>query len=270
MDDAKLVSFLSAIAGKYRVSNFYHNFHHAFFVAHRVYKLLTSSEIYPLTQREMLCLLIAAVCHDVDHPGTDNDFEISTGSELAITYNDMSVLENHHAATCFRTAQSEDCDVFSFLSKEDFRKVREMVIDSILATDMKNHFTLISKIEQSNALQVEHYETLAMNLILHAADVGSLLTPIEDSMAWTSRIVAEFQMQASRCEEEGINVPAHMKDLQDEKKQAKLQTDFLDYIVAPLWNLVIARDPEQLHDLKEYLDETRSEFLRRARDDEDN
>ena len=265
IDDSKLVSFLTAIAHKYRTGNYYHNFYHAFFVCHRVYKLLTSSEIYPLTHREMLCLLIAAVCHDVDHPGTDNDFEIQTYSELTLTYNDVSVLENHHAATCFKTAKSgEDCNVFSFLGKDEFKMVRTTIIDCILATDMKGHFSLIASIEQTNGLALEHNETMAMNLILHAADVGSMLTPLEDSMEWTNRVIAEFQVQATRCREEGINVPAHMKDLEGMQKQARLQIDFVDYIVAPLWNIVIKRDEEQLNDLKEYLDETRREFVRRA------
>jgi hypothetical protein len=125
INDTKLVCFLTSIAGKYRASNIYHNFQHAFFVIHRVYKLLTSSEIYPLTQKEMLSLLIAAICHDVDHPGTDNDFEIQTYSDLALTYNDMSVLENHHAATCFRTANSEENNIFESLqtTRAEFKKV---------------------------------------------------------------------------------------------------------------------------------------------------
>jgi hypothetical protein len=213
----------------------------------------------------MLCLLFAAICHDVDHPGTDNDFEISTSSDLAITYNDLSVLENHHAATCFRTAkESEDCNVFSFLDKAEFRKVREIIIESILATDMKQHFSLISKIEQSNALEKDGNEVYAMNLILHAADVGSLLTPLVDAMEWTRRVTTEFQMQATRCEEEGINVPAHMKDLKGEARQAKLQLDFLDYIVLPLWNIIIKRDPESLYVLQEYVEDTRKEFVKRS------
>lgn len=38
-------------------------------------------------------MLIAAFCHDVDHPGRSNIFEINSKSELAITYHDRSVIE---------------------------------------------------------------------------------------------------------------------------------------------------------------------------------
>ena len=48
---------------------------------------------------EMLALLTAALCHDLNHPGNTNSLEMSTVSELAILYSDRSVLESHSAAT---------------------------------------------------------------------------------------------------------------------------------------------------------------------------
>lgn len=46
-------------------------------------------------------MLISALTHDVDHPGNNNDFEIKTGSELALRYNNKSVLENYHCYVLF-------------------------------------------------------------------------------------------------------------------------------------------------------------------------
>ena len=46
---------------------------------------------------EMLASLVGAVSHDVGHTGMNNNFEIAIGSDIAITYNDVSVLENFHA-----------------------------------------------------------------------------------------------------------------------------------------------------------------------------
>jgi hypothetical protein len=45
---------------------------------------------------EMLALLVSSLCHDIDHPGFTNAYEILTGSERAVRHNDLSVLENHH------------------------------------------------------------------------------------------------------------------------------------------------------------------------------
>ena len=51
----------------------------------------------------MFAALVAAAVHDVDHPGRSNQFLIETSDELALLYNDNSVLENHHLAVAFKT-----------------------------------------------------------------------------------------------------------------------------------------------------------------------
>lgn len=52
-----------------------------------------------------MAALVAAAVHDVEHPGVTNLYLISIRHELAIMYNDSSVLENHHVATAFRALQ---------------------------------------------------------------------------------------------------------------------------------------------------------------------
>ena len=45
--------------------------------------------------------LFAAMVHDYQHGGLNNDFLIKTHHPFALLYNDQSPLENHHcAATC--------------------------------------------------------------------------------------------------------------------------------------------------------------------------
>ena len=36
--------------------------------------------------------MLSAICHDVDHTGHNNDFEIKSKSELALRYHDLSVI----------------------------------------------------------------------------------------------------------------------------------------------------------------------------------
>ena len=50
---------------------------------------------------EILSLLVAALCHDVDHPGHSNAFEVNANTHLAMVHNNLSVLENHHAYMTF-------------------------------------------------------------------------------------------------------------------------------------------------------------------------
>lgn len=56
---------------------------------------------------------------------------VSPGSELALMYNDASVLENHHLAVGFKLLQEENCDIFQNLSKKQRDSLRKMVIDMV-------------------------------------------------------------------------------------------------------------------------------------------
>ena len=83
------------------------------------------------TPLEVMSAIFAAAIHDVDHPGLTNQFLINTSSELAIMYNDESVLENHHLAVAFKLLQNPDCDIFVNLTKKQRQTFRKMVIDMV-------------------------------------------------------------------------------------------------------------------------------------------
>lgn len=50
----------------------------------------------------LLASYIAALVHDFEHSGVNNDFLIKTSHDLAVTYNLQSPLENHHLAASTR------------------------------------------------------------------------------------------------------------------------------------------------------------------------
>ena len=72
---------------------------------------------------------------------------LCVGSELALMYNDESVLENHHLAVAFKLLQSPDCDIFANLNKKQRQTLRKMVIDMVLATDMSKHMSLLADLK---------------------------------------------------------------------------------------------------------------------------
>ena len=55
-----------------------------------------------------------------------------TGSELALMYNDESVLENHHLAVAFKLLTAKDRDIFVSLNKKQRQTLRKMTIDMVI------------------------------------------------------------------------------------------------------------------------------------------
>ncbi|CAD7923906.1 unnamed protein product [Amoebophrya sp. A120] len=102
-----LRQYCSALRLAY-IPNAYHNYHHALNTLHLCSQYLSGTKsagktlLYSL---EVLTCLCAALAHDVGHRGFTNPFEVATGSELAIFYNDNSVLENMHASVGFSHAE---------------------------------------------------------------------------------------------------------------------------------------------------------------------
>lgn len=70
-------------------------------------------------------------------PQTDMMNRVSCAdSELALMYNDSSVLENHHLAVGFKLLQEENCDIFQNLTKKQRQSLRKMVIDIVSEKDL--------------------------------------------------------------------------------------------------------------------------------------
>lgn len=74
-----------------------------------------------MTELEVMCCYIAAAGHDYKHPGYNNIYCINTRNDLAIFYNDLSVLENYHASTLFKDILNKDDSILSGLPKNEFK-----------------------------------------------------------------------------------------------------------------------------------------------------
>jgi len=81
---------------------------------------------------------------DVGHPGKNNAFLASTMAPLAVTYNDNSVLENFHAAVTFSVLLRPNTQIFTSLELVQFTAFRRLVVELILVTDLKVHFSQVA------------------------------------------------------------------------------------------------------------------------------
>lgn len=140
----KFIRFLTRAGEMYNRNNPFHNAIHALDVATSAVNILARNQklMEACTPPELLAVLIAALCHDLEHPARTNAFLISTRHKLSIRYNDRSVLENYHASRMFETLL-EDSDtngginfVFDWIDEEVFPAFRELIIRMIIATDM--------------------------------------------------------------------------------------------------------------------------------------
>jgi cAMP-specific phosphodiesterase 4 len=162
-----LINYLTALEDHYQVVP-YHNKIHAADVTQSIHVLLDSSALESVfSDLEILAAVFSAAIHDVDHPGLTNQYLINTGSELALMYNDESVLENHHLAVAFKLLQHQSRDIFQNLSKMQRQVVRKMIIDMVLATDMSKHMSLLAelktmvetkKVAGSGVIELDNYQ----------------------------------------------------------------------------------------------------------------
>jgi hypothetical protein len=138
----KLQAFLWAIRTQGYYNNAYHCFEHAcdvFLTLHAFLYMTDSLDGQRWSRLHLAAALFAAIIHDMEHPGFNNDFLIKTRAPVAITYNDRSVLENHHCAQGFRALLHPRLNFVEALSPQDFTLFRSTVIQLVLATDMSRH-----------------------------------------------------------------------------------------------------------------------------------
>ncbi|KAM4605436.1 3',5'-cyclic-AMP phosphodiesterase 4C isoform 1-T1 [Polymixia lowei] len=239
------ITFMMTLEDHYHSDVAYHNNIHAADVVQSTHVLLSTPALEAVfTDLEILAALFASAIHDVDHPGVSNQFLINTNSELALMYNDSSVLENHHLAVGFKLLQEENCDIFQNLSKKQRQSLRKMVIDMVLATDMSKHMNLLAdlktmvetkKVTSLGVLLLDNYSDRIQVLqnMVHCADLSNPTKPLELYRQWTDRIMVEFFTQGDRERDKGMEI-SPMCDKHNASIE-KNQVGFIDYIVHPLW-----------------------------------
>ncbi|XP_021171295.2 cAMP-specific 3',5'-cyclic phosphodiesterase 4B isoform X1 [Fundulus heteroclitus] len=239
------VTFMLTLESHYHSDVAYHNSLHAADVVQSTHILLSTPALDAVfTDLEILAAIFAAAIHDVDHPGVSNQFLINTNSELALIYNDESVLENHHLAVGFKILLEDSCDIFQNLSRNQRQALRKMVIEMVLATDMSKHMNLLAnlktmvetkKVTSSGVLLLDNYTDRVQVLcnMVHCADLSNPTKPLDLYRQWTDRIMEEFFHQGDREREKGMEI-SPMCDKHTASVE-RTQVGFIDYIVHPLW-----------------------------------
>ncbi|KAF6718753.1 cGMP-inhibited 3',5'-cyclic phosphodiesterase A [Oryzias melastigma] len=192
---------------------------------------------------ELMALYVAAAMHDYDHPGRTNAFLVATSAPQAVLYNDRSVLENHHAASAWNLFMSHpEYNFLVNLDHVEFKRFRFLVIEAILATDLKKHFDFLAEFnakvgdDPTNGIDWsnENDRLLVCQMCIKLADINGPLKCKDLHLQWTEGIVNEFYEQGD--EESSLGLP--VSPFMDRKapQLAKLQESFITHIVGPLCN----------------------------------
>ncbi|XP_078113405.1 cGMP-inhibited 3',5'-cyclic phosphodiesterase 3A-like isoform X2 [Sander vitreus] len=192
---------------------------------------------------ELMALYVAAAMHDYDHPGRTNAFLVATSAPQAVLYNDRSVLENHHAASAWNLFMSRpEYNFLVNLDHGEFKRFRFLVIEAILATDLKKHFDFLAEfnakvgddpstgIDWSN----ENDRLLVCQMCIKLADINGPLKCKDLHLQWTEGIVNEFYEQGDEESSQGLPISPFMD--RAAPQLAKLQESFITHIVGPLCN----------------------------------
>uniref|UniRef100_A0A8C4ZD89 Phosphodiesterase n=1 Tax=Gadus morhua TaxID=8049 RepID=A0A8C4ZD89_GADMO len=230
-----LVQYVEALeAGYSRNRNPYHNLTHAADVLQTAhYLMLHTGVMHWLSELEILAMVFAAAIHDFEHTGTTNNFHIQTRSEVALLYNDRSVLENHHVSAAYRLMAEDEMNIFTNLNKEDWRELRALVIEMVMSTDMSCHFQQIKTIR--NHLPQRWTRVKVLSLMLHAADISHPAKTWCLHHTWTHHLMEEFFRQGDR--EVQLGLP--FSPLCDGEMCVVVCVGFIDFIVEPTFSILI-------------------------------
>ncbi|XP_039148350.1 high affinity cAMP-specific and IBMX-insensitive 3',5'-cyclic phosphodiesterase 8 isoform X1 [Drosophila simulans] len=243
IDENVCKAWLAVIEAHYRKSNTYHNSTHAADVMQA-----TGAFITQLTNKDMLVMdrmeeataLIAAAAHDVDHPGRSSAFLCNSNDALAVLYNDLTVLENHHAAITFKLTLGDDkINIFKNLDKETYKSARSTIIDMILATEMTRHFEHLAKFvsvfggeepRDHNPQTDEETSILMRRMLIKVADVSNPARPMQFCIEWARRIAEEYFMQTDEEKQRHLPIVMPMFD-RATCSIPKSQIGFIEYII---------------------------------------
>ncbi|KAK6464526.1 nucleotide phosphodiesterase [Scheffersomyces coipomensis] len=189
-----------------------------------------------LNHLQTLGLLIAALGHDVGHPGVTNAFMIKSLAPTSLLYNERSVLESFHSSVFINKILSINwpslLNVFTESEKQELT-LREIIISSILATDMAEHFEYIERLKNlkyNDFIKHNNRVKLICSLLIKCADISNVTRPLRVSSQWAMVLAREFDevniLEKKIHHDESLNL-----DLSQDLTYTKVPIDLQDILV---------------------------------------
>lgn len=277
MDYTILCRWLLSVRKNYRPVT-YHNWRHAFNVCQMMFAILTATGLAQvLGEIETLGLLVACLCHDLDHRGTNNSFQVKTSSPLAQLYS-TSVMERHHFDQCLMILSSEGNRILDTLSTDEYRQVTQILEEAILATDIAEYFKnrgLFYKL-----IEAEEYDVifcadprssgrrLLRGMLMTACDIAAITKPWDVQRVVAQLVASEFFQQGDIEKSQLKMQPIDMMDREKEDELPKMQVSFIDAVCLPVYQAFARLFPDHLQPLCDGVLSNRRQWLQLAQEQE--
>ncbi|XP_074195472.1 cone cGMP-specific 3',5'-cyclic phosphodiesterase subunit alpha' isoform X3 [Rhinolophus sinicus] len=223
----------------------YHNWRHGFNVGQTMFTLLMTGRLKKYyTDLEAFAMLAAAFCHDIDHRGTNNLYQMKSTSPLAKLHG-SSILERHHLEYSKTLLQDESLNIFQNLNKRQFETVIHLFEVAIIATDLALYFkkrTMFQKIvDACEKMETEEeaikYVTIdptkkeiIMAMMMTACDLSAITKPWEVQSQVALLVANEFWEQGDLERTVLQQQPIPMMDRNKKDELPKLQVGFIDFV----------------------------------------
>ncbi|NXG90016.1 PDE2A phosphodiesterase, partial [Stercorarius parasiticus] len=238
MDRQTLTRFCLMVKKGYRDPP-YHNWMHAFSVSHFCYLLYKNLELVNyLEDIEIFALFISCMCHDLDHRGTNNSFQVASKSVLAALYSsEGSVMERHHFAQAIAILNSQGCNIFDHFSRKDYQRMLDLMRDIILATDLAHHLRIFKDLQKMAEVGYDpknkQHRSLLLCLLMTSCDLSDQTKGWKTTRKIAELIYKEFFSQGDLEKAMG-NRPLEMMD-REKAYIPELQISFMEHIAMPIY-----------------------------------
>ncbi|XP_050815367.1 cone cGMP-specific 3',5'-cyclic phosphodiesterase subunit alpha' isoform X1 [Gopherus flavomarginatus] len=223
----------------------YHNWRHGFNVGQTMFTLLMTGRLKKyFTDLEAFAMVAAAFCHDIDHRGTNNLYQMKSASPLAKLHG-SSILERHHLEYSKTLLQDESLNIFQNLNKHQFETVLHLFEVAIIATDLALYFkkrTMFQKIVDAvEKMQTEEEaikyisidptkKEVIMAMMMTGCDLSAITKPWEVQSQVALMVANEFWEQGDLERTVLEQQPIPMMDRNKADELPKLQVGFIDFV----------------------------------------
>ncbi|KAG8216928.1 hypothetical protein J3R82DRAFT_7204 [Butyriboletus roseoflavus] len=265
LDDISI--FLKHLRSLYCGRNSYHNFQHALDVLQACQAFLCAAGVVPPTSilfrdgpwrpdkregclvsslgnMDIFTLYIAAIGHDVGHPGFTNLFMKNADAPLSALFNGKSALEQMHYAILIQVIRHHGLG--SLLDRPNGGRVfRKTLAGIVLATDMSVHFEFVESfglLLAGKDYPLSHRKLLLCQTLIKCADISNPSRPAGVSHYWANALMAEWDCQASL--ERLWQLPPSVQPSETALAQVGGQIFFISTFAKPLLDITAKGIPE--------------------------